>query len=320
MKVLIDAFGSDNPNEVISGIADAINEIPSIDVVVAGNKGYIEQVLKNVKFDRSRLEFIDATEVITNDDSPVLSIRKKNNSSLVKAYEALRDREDIPVMISAGNTGAVIAGAVLVLGRIDRHDKPTLVSMLPTTKGGTACLADCGANVDSRPEHLVQYAKYASDYMQKVFGIANPRVALLSIGAEDTKGNAQIKETFPLLKDSGLNFIGNIEARTVLDGDADVIVADGFSGNILLKSIEGTARNVVMSFTNLLKKHAPENTDLSFVKDAITEFNSTYDFNTMGAAILLGLRKPILKAHGAANSKTIVNTVKQAAKILESLK
>ena len=319
MKILIDAFGSDSPDSVILGIANAINAVPEVKLVASGDKSYIEKKLKDVEFDRSRLEFIDASEVITNDDSPVMAIRKKKDSSLVRAYEALRDCDDIPVMISAGNTGAVIAGAVLVLGRIDRHDRPTLVSMLPTDKGGVACLADCGANVDCRPEHLVQYATYASDYMKKVYGIENPRVALLSVGTEDTKGNMQAKETFPLLKESGLNFVGNMEARTVLSGDVDVIVADGFSGNILLKNIEGTAKSVVKSMIGLIKKHAGEGTDLSYIKRAVADFNATYDFNTMGAAVVLGLKKPILKAHGAANSDTVVNTVKQAMRILKSL-
>ena len=320
MKILIDAFGSDSPNEVIAGIAKAINTIENVRLVVAGDRKYIEERLADVEFDRTRLEFIDATEIITNDDSPVMAIRQKKNSSLVKAYENFRDNDDIPVMISAGNTGAVIAGAVLVLGRENRYDRPTLVSLLPTDKGGVACLADCGANVDCRPEHLVQYATYASDYMKRVYGIESPRVALLSIGTEDTKGNMQTKETFPLLKESGLNFVGNIEARTVLSGDVDVIVSDGFSGNILLKNIEGAAKSVVKSMVALIKKHAGEGADISYVKKAVQDFNATYDFNTMGAAVLLGLKKPILKAHGAANADTIVNTVKQALKILESLK
>lgn len=317
MKVLIDAFGCDNTDEFILGIAKAINTVPDVVLVVSGDKGYIEDKLREVDFDRTRLEFIDAPEVITNTDSPVMAIRRKKNSSLVMAYNALRERDDLNVMITAGNSGAVIAGAALVLGRESREDRPTLVSLLPNDKGGFTCLADCGANVDSRPEHLVQFAKYSSDYMKKVYGIENPRVALLSVGTEDSKGNMQTKEAFALLKESGLNFLGNMEARTVTSGDFDVVVTDGFGGNILLKTLEGTAKSVIGRMVRLLMKHA-HGADTSFVMPAVNELLSTLDFNTMGGAVLLGVRKPIIKAHGSANSDTVVNTVKQAIQIIKN--
>lgn len=316
MKILIDAFGCDNPDDFIAGIPKAIRTVSGVTLVVVGDREYLERRLAADEFDRGRLEIVHASEVITNEDTPVASIRRKKDSSLVRAYEELRTRDDLPVMISAGNTGAIIAGAVLILGREDRQDKPTLVTLLPNDKGSVTCLADCGANVDCRPEHLVKFASYASDYMRRVYGIDAPRVALLSVGTEDGKGNMQTKDVFPLLKESGLNFVGNMEARTALSGDVDVIVSDGFGGNVLLKTIEGTAKSVVGRFVSLLHKHAA-GADISFVNAAVAELYSTLDFNTMGGAVILGAKKPIVKAHGSANSETLVNTVKQAVRIIE---
>ena len=212
----------------------------------------------------------------------------------------------------------MIAGSVLILGRASGNDRPTLLTFLPNDKGGFTCLADCGANVDCKPHHLLKFGEYASEYSQKVLGVENPKVALLSVGTEDKKGNAVSKETFKLLKESNLNFVGNMEAKTALSGDVDVIVADGFDGNVLLKSIEGTAKSVAGRILALLKKHASKNGDMAFVKKAFDELMELLDFNSQGGAILLGAKKPIVKAHGSANSQTVVNTVKQAIKICKS--
>lgn len=230
----------------------------------------------------------------------------------------MRDREDVGCMVSVGNTGAVIAGAVLILGRESENDRPTLLTLLANDKGGFTCLADCGANVDCKPHHLLKFGQYASDYSKKVLGVENPKVALLSVGTEDKKGNAMTKESFKLLKNSGLNFVGNMESKTALSGDVDVIVCDGFNGNILLKSIEGTAKSVAERTFLLLKKHASLDSDMQFVHRAFNELMDMLDFNAYGSAILLGTKKPIVKAHGTANAQTVVNTVRQALKICES--
>ncbi len=316
-KILVDVFGCDNPLEIVKGLAKAINEIEDVALVAVGDKEYIESSLEDVEFDRERLEILDAKESITNEDSPVVAIRQKKDSSLVVGYTALKDREDIPVMITAGNTGAVIAGAILVLGRERREDRPFLATFLPNDKGTLTCLADCGANVDCRPEHLMTFARHSVEYMTKIMNIENPKVGLLSVGTEDKKGNNVTKETFALLKQSDLNFCGNVEGKTVLSGDVDVIVADGFNGNVLLKSIEGTAKSVVKRTVELLKKNS-NGIDMGFVKKSIAELMQTLDFNSLGGAMLLGVKKPIVKAHGSANSDTVVNTVKQALKIIKS--
>lgn len=316
-KILIDLFGCDNPDAMIEGLSKAINEIDGVSLVAVGDKGYIEERLKDLNFDRTRLEILDAKEIITNEDAPVVAVREKKQSSLVVSYNALKNRQDLQVMITAGNTGAVIAGAILVLGRESREDRPFLATLLPNDKGGITCLADCGANVDCRSEHLMTFANYAVEYMSKVYRVENPKVGLLSVGTEDKKGNTVTKETFVMLKDSRLNFVGNVEAKTVLSGDCDVVVADGFNGNVLLKSIEGTAKSVVNRMLTLLKKHS-NGQDMNFVKKAFGELMQTLDFNSLGGAMLLGVKKPIIKAHGSANSDTVVNTVKQALNIINS--
>ena len=316
-KILIDVFGCDNPSAMIEGLAKAINEVEGVSLVAVGDKEYIEKTLDGKEFDRTRLEILDAKEIITNEDSPVEAIRQKKNSSLVVGYTALKNREDLPIMITAGNTGAVIAGAILVLGRESREDRPFLTTFLPNDKGSFTCLADCGANVDCRPEHLMTFAKYSVEYMSKVFKIDNPKVGLLSVGTEDKKGNVLTKSTFALLKESNLNFCGNVEGKTVLSGDCDVIVSDGFDGNVLLKSIEGTAKSVIKRMVELLKKNS-NGADMTFVKKSIAELMQTLDFNSLGGAMLLGVKKPIVKAHGSANSDTVVNTVKQAINIVKS--
>lgn len=316
MKILIDVLGCDNSENLIDGLALAINEVKDVTLVAVGDKAHIEERLQNAAFDRSRLEILHAGDVITNHDSP-LAVRQKTDSSLVVAYNALKN-EDIPVMITAGNTGAMIVGALMLLGRIDADARPTLATFLPTDNGKTVCLADCGANVDCKPADMVQFARHAVEYMQKVYGIPSPRVGLLSVGTEDTKGNAQTKETFALLKQSGLHFVGNMEGKALLSGDYDVVVADGFQGNVLLKGVEGAAKSVIFRALTLLKKHADKDVDLGFVKKAFADLTKSIDFNTQGGAVLLGVKKPVIKAHGSATAETVVSVVKQAVRMIEN--
>jgi len=318
MKIVIDVFGCDYPDQVIEGLAKAINQIEEVTLVATGDKAYIEEKLNGVEFDRSRLEIVDAPEVITNNDVPIRALRQKKNSSMVKALTLLRDNEDIPVMITAGSTGAMFAGAILVLGRDNMSERPTLVTALPTEKGNYVCIADCGANVDCKPDQLLKFGEYASAYMQKTYGIESPRVALLSVGTEDKKGNSLTKETFNMLKESNLNFVGNIESKTAISGDVDVIVCDGFSGNVLLKSIEGVAKTVMKMVSTALKKNADANSDFTFVKKAFGELMQKFDFNSLAGSMLLGAKKPIIKGHGSANADTVVNTVKQAMTMVKS--
>lgn len=316
MTIIVDAFGGDNTELVIKGIGMAIKEIPDVKIAAVGKREVIEELLSDMDFDRERLEIINADEVITHSDSPVMSLRRKKNSSLVVSYDTLRERADAVAMLSAGNTGSIIAGAHLLLGKREGAECPTLASVIPTVKGGYSLLVDCGANVDCRAPYLVDFAKHGTEYMRSVYGIEAPRVALLSVGTEDSKGNTLTKEVFGLLKaEEGINFVGNMEAKTLLSGEVDVIVCDGFHGNIALKSIEGVSSATIGILAGLIKKCAPEGTDLSFVKQAIGMFMKMYDFNTQGGGILLGVKKPIIKMHGSAVSETVINSVKQAMRM-----
>lgn len=319
MKIVIDAFGCDNPIAVINGIADAINATEDIVLVAVGNEEIISSTLKDKSFDKSRLEIVDAKDVITNNDSPLEALRAKKDASMVRAYQIAKQDDEVCAFISGGNTGAVIVGAVLLLGKAQGVEMPALSTFLPTIKGTFTCLVDCGASVDSRAVHLLRFAKLGSDHMKNTYGIESPKVALLSVGTEDKKGNALTKEAFALLKESDLNFVGNMEAKTLLSGDVDVIVTDGFAGNVALKSIEGVSQTVIKILVDLIKKNAPEGTDLSFIKNAVGEFMTMYDFNSMGGAVLLGTKKPVIKMHGSANEKTVSSVVKQALKMCSNI-
>lgn len=317
-KILIDTLGCDNPDAVIDGIALAINGTEDAVLVALGNKARIEERLKDATFDRSRLEIVDAPDEITNLDKSVNAVLMKKNSSLIKGLSLLKTCNDIPVMITAGSTGALIAGSILILGRNKPDDRATLVTHFPTDKGTMGVLADCGANVDCGPDHLHKFALYANDYVKKVYGIKEPAIALLSNGTEETKGSILTKDAYALLKDEvTINFIGNIEAKSILSGVCDVVVADGFAGNVALKCIEGTAKTVVMRALKCFKNAAKSEDDMKMVKKAFGELMTQLDFNSFGGSVLLGVKKPVIKAHGSANETTILSTVKQAIHMID---
>ncbi len=316
MKIIVDAAGCDNPSAFAAGIAEAINQTDAF-IIVYGDESTIESSLADKQFDRARLEIVCANEVITNDESPVKAVIRKKNASLTLAMKRLAEDTSCQALISAGSTGAVLCAASIMLQKT--ADRPSLATTLPNKKGGFTCIADCGANVDCRPEQLVRFAELAAYYMNS-FTDHKPIVATLSVGTEDKKGNALSKATFELLKQTDLNFIGNIEAKTVLDGDVDVVVCDGFDGNILLKSIEGTAKFVAEKYTRLLVSNLPDGTDKSFITKSLQQLTNTFDFTSQGGAVLLGVNKLVIKAHGAANSATLASCVKQAITALTGSK
>lgn len=308
MKIIVDAAGCDNPSAFAAGIAEAINQTDAF-IVVYGDKCPIESSLADKQFDRARLEIVHANEVITNNESPVRAVLGKKNASLTLAMKRLAEDSDCQALISAGSTGAVLCAASIMLQKT--AERPALATTLPNKKGGLTCIADCGANVDCRPEQLARFAELAANYMQG-FADRKPVVATLSIGTEDKKGNALSKATFELLKQTELNFIGNVEAKTVLDGDVDVVICDGFDGNVLLKSIEGTANLVAEKYTKLLLSNLPKGVSPSFITSSLDQLTDTFDFTSKGGAVLLGVNKLVIKAHGAANSLTLASCVKQA--------
>ena len=318
-KIIIDVFGSDNPSELIKGAADAVNAYKDIEIVLPGDADFIKSELKKHEYDTKRITVIDAKEIITNNESPTEAIRKKKNSSLVKGMERLRSDDDAIAMVCAGATGAALCGGIFIVGRMNGVDRPALAAVLPTENDAHFCLIDAGANTDCRPEYLTQFALLGSYVMKALHGIESPRVALLSNGTEEKKGNDLVHKTFELLKEMpNINFVGNMEARAALSGNYDVCVCDGFTGNILLKCIEGTATMMAKKLGSFLKKNAPEGQDMTFVKKSFDQTMKMLDYNSEGGAILLGCKKIIIKAHGAANARTIVCVTELAKKLSES--
>ena len=315
MRILVDCFGCDFPEKWIRGIGEAIRQNTDVTVVAVGDEQTIRSALENEEFDRSRLEIVNATEIITNNDAPVDAIRHKRDSSLMRALRILREG-GADALVSAGSTGAVLVGGILMLGTFDDIERPGLTTLIPCENGKRSCLVDCGANVDAKPENLVEFAHYGAKYIKSLYGVENPGVGLLSVGAEDEKGNAQTKAAFPMLRESGLNFIGNIEGKDVFSGKCDVIVTDGFAGNVLVKGIEGTCSYAAHLIASMMMKRAPEGTDLSFLKAAMGDFVKFISAASMCGAVLLGLKKLVVKAHGNSDETATPLVISHAADII----
>ncbi|RXI98043.1 phosphate acyltransferase PlsX [Anaerobacillus alkaliphilus] len=313
MRIAIDAMGGDNaPKEVVKGAMAAIKQYDDIQIVLVGNEASIKEFLT----DDTRISIIHTEEKIESTDSPVAAVRRKKNASMVLAIKEVKEgRAD--ACISAGNTGALMTGGVLIVGRIKGIERPALAPMLPTFTGDGFLLIDAGANMDAKPEHLLQYGMMGSIYMQKVRNIESPKVGLLNVGTEDDKGTELTKQAFALLKEAPINFIGNVEARDLLEGVADVVVCDGFTGNVVLKTVEGTA----LSLFSLLKK---ELTSTFFnklaagaLKPSFKKIKNKMDYTEYGGAGLFGLQAPVIKAHGSSNETAILNSIRQTRLMLE---
>ncbi len=318
IKIVVDVFSGDNPRALIKGTAAAVNQYPDVHIVMPGDPEFLGSELALYDYDKTRLEILPASEVIGNDESPTVALRQKRDSSLVKGATLLKNDPEVGGMISAGSTGAILCCGIFVVGRIRGIDRPALAPILPTAGGGSVCLIDCGANSDCRSEYLAQFALLGASMMRSVCGVEDPRVAIVNVGVEGHKGNMLTAQTTKILKDMPVNFVGNMEARDALSGKYDVLVCDGFVGNVLLKSIEGTARYVMNDMVEALKKNAPAGLDLSFVEASEKEVMRNFDYNSYGGAFLLGCKKPIEKVHGAANEFTIPCAVGQTRSMILS--
>lgn len=319
MKIAVDVFGGDfSPMAQVAGTVDFLNEQKDADIVFTGDKEKIEAELSKYKVDLSRITIEHAPEVITNDESPTSAIRAKKDSSLNRAFDLLKTDDSVQGMLSSGSTGAVLTGSVLKIGRIDGVLRPALSPLLPTRGGGKVCLVDCGANVDCRPDFLVQFALMAVCYMRAVEGLENPRVGLVSVGVEDHKGNALTKEVFEKLKALPINFLGNMEARDAVSGEYDILVADGFVGNVLLKSVEGTAQMVMGELKSAIKGSKSAMLGSLFMKKAFRNLKKSMDYNAYGGAPFLGVNKVVVKAHGASNPKAITAALRQVKKMINA--
>lgn len=318
MKIAVDVFGGDYaPQEIVKGLMPALNERKDLHLVLTGDEALIRRELEKYPHDTARVEVVHAPDVITNDDVPTVAIRSKKDSSLVRAMELVKNDDSIEGLLSAGSTGAVLTGGVLKIGRIKTVMRPALAPVLPTKTGGNVCLIDCGANVDCRPEYLVQFALMGTAYMRTVYGIRSPRVGLVSVGVEDKKGNELTKEVFRQLKALPINFAGNMEARDALTGEYDVLVADGFVGNVLLKTAEGTAMMVMSKLKQAIYASASAKFGALFMKKAFAELKSEMDYNTRGGAPFLGIEKVVVKAHGASNAVAIDAALRQVIRMAE---
>jgi len=314
MKILVDAFGGDNsPEQIIQGTIDAVNEKDGFTAVLVGKEDIIKEELKKYSFNKERVEILHASEVITCEEEPTVAIRRKPDSSLCVAFKELKENDEVAAFVSAGSTGAVLVGATLKLGRIKGVNRPALCPALPTVvEGKRVFLLDCGANADCKPINLVQFALMGVAYAESM-GVENPRVALLSNGTEDEKGNMLIHEVLPMLKSiEGLNFAGNIEGRDIMNGKQDVVVCDGFSGNVALKAIEGAVISVMKSLKKGVYSSLSGKIGGLFLKKTFKKLKEELDYQDKGGALFIGVNKPVIKSHGSSNAFAIKNTVLQA--------
>lgn len=313
MRIAIDAMGGDHaPKEIVIGAMNAVNAYDDIHIKLIGNESKIKEYLT----DSTRISIIHTEEMIEATDEPVRAVRRKKNASMVLMANEVKEGS-CDACISAGNTGALMTAGLFVVGRIKGIDRPALSPTLPTTDGKGFLLLDVGANVDAKPEHLLQYAMMGSIYSEKVRGITNPTVGLLNVGTEEKKGNEIVREAFMMLKESpSINFIGNVEARDLFDHVADVVVCDGFSGNVALKTIEGTAMSIMSMLKEELMSSLKTKLAASVLKPQFKNLKKKLDYSEYGGAGLFGLQAPVIKAHGSSDHVAILNAVRQAREMV----
>ncbi len=311
VNVAVDAMGGDNaPMEIVKGAVEAINADKRVKVFLVGRESVITEELKKYQYDAAQLEVVHAEEVIETAEPPVMAIRKKKDSSIVKSMYMVKDGT-CDALVSAGSTGAVLVGGQVIVGRIKGVERPPLSPLIPTVNG-VSLLIDCGANVDARPSHLVQFAKMGSVYMENVMGVKNPKVGIVNIGAEEEKGNALVKETFPLLKNCPeINFIGSIEARDIPAGAADVIVCEAFVGNVILKMYEGVGASLIKKVKEGMMTSLRSKIGALLVKPALKATLKSFDLEQYGGAPLLGLNGLVVKTHGSSKAIEIKNSILQ---------
>ena len=317
MRIILDGMGGDNaPGEIVKGAVEASKLIED-EIVIVGDGDKIKSQLKKYKYSDEKISVKHASEVIENDDAPVRAVRRKKDSSMVVGLNMVKSEEG-DLFISAGNTGALMAGALFNLGRIQGIDRPAIASIYPIL--GTkkpSLLVDAGANSECKPSNLLEFAMMGSIYMEKVLGRENPRIGLVNLGVEETKGSTLTKAAFGLLEKSHLNFSGNIEAREVPLGGADVVVCDGFVGNVILKLTEGLAINIV----NLLKKKFTENARAKMgavlLSKKLRSLKEEFDYTEYGGAPILGVKGPVVKMHGSSNANAVKNSILKAIPFAE---
>jgi glycerol-3-phosphate acyltransferase PlsX len=317
MKIIVDGMGGDNaPREIVKGSVEAVMEF-GVNIILTGDGQRLEDELKKLNAPMEHFKIIHTSQIISMEDKPVEAIKKKADSSMVKGMELVRE-DPGSVLISAGSTGALLAGGLLKVGRIKGISRPALTSVLPNRKNGTLLL-DMGANTDIKPDNLVQFAMMGTVYMEKVLGRKNPTVGLLNIGTEETKGSELYKSAYQLLKEmKHINFAGNVEARDVPEGVVDILVCDGFTGNIVLKYTEGLATTLFGMLKDEMMKTTRSKLGALLLKPGLRKFKKIMDYSEVGGAPLLGINGGIIKAHGSSNATAIKNAIRQGKLYLEN--
>ena len=317
VRVAVDAMGGDNaPFVTVKGAVDAIKESDALKVFLVGQESAVNEELAKYDYDKNRIEVVNATEIIEMAEPPVMAIRTKKDSSIVKAMYMVNHGE-ADAYVSACSTGATLVGGQVIVGRLKGVDRAPLAPLIPTEKG-SSLLIDCGANVDARANHLVQFAKMGTVYMENICGIKNPTVAIVNIGAEEEKGNALVKETFPLLKNCpDINFIGSIEARDIPAGGADIIVCEAFTGNVILKMYEGVAKSMMHVIKKGLMSSLKTKIGALLIKNDLKKTLAGYSMDQYGGAPMLGLKGLVVKTHGSASDIEVKNSILQCVTFTE---
>lgn len=317
MLILVDAMGGDNaPESVVNGCMDALGEREGFDVLLIGDKVRIEKILTEKKYNNLRLKIYHTSEVVTNEDSPTKAIRSKKDSSMVVGFKMLKENKG-DVFVSAGNTGALMAGSLFILGRIKGVDRPSLAPIIPNKKGFTL-IVDGGANTNCKPINLLQFGIMGSLYVKDVFNVENPRVGIVNVGTEEKKGNELIKQSYELLSNANINFTGNVEAHQITEGMVDVAVCDGFVGNVLLKTTEGVATFIVNEIKAILKKNIISMIAAFMIKGGLTKFKKLLDTSEYGSVPFLGVKGKVMKTHGRSDSKAVKHSIFNAYKYANS--
>lgn len=311
VKVAVDAMGGDYaPDEIVAGCVDAVKADQKIQVILVGQEKRIKAQLARYSYPAGQIQVVHAAEVIATEEPPVNAIRKKKDSSIVVGMNLVKKKE-ADAFVSAGSSGAILVGGQVIVGRIKGVERPPFAPLIPTEKGASL-LIDCGANVDARPSHLVQFARMGSIYMEHVMKVKNPKVAIVNIGAEEEKGNALVKETFPLLKScGGINFTGSIEAREIPHGEADVIVCEAFVGNVILKLYEGVGSTLISKVKSGMMTNLRSKIGAFLVKPALKTTLKSFDVSQYGGAPLLGLNGLVVKMHGNSKANEVKNSIIQ---------
>ncbi len=314
VKIIVDCLGGDHsPGANVKGCVDALNSNKDITLVLTGDKAELEKLFSAEEYDKTRVEIVDAPDVVTGEDRPTDVIRMAKNSSMVKGINMLREDDSADAMVSLGATGVLLTGAVLRIGRIPGVERPAFCPILPTMDGGVCGVCDSGANMECTPDRLLQFALMGSLYMEKVCNITNPRVALLNVGVEEGKGDDLHKEAFTLMKNCpDLNFVGNMESRDLLSGNYDLVVCDGFSGNVLIKTTEGTCIELLKMLKKELTGSFSAKLGALFLKKTLKQSFGKLNYQNYGGSVMLGTKKVLVKGHGSSKALAVTKCIEQA--------